>query len=153
MHPPRRHPPNFDLAEIKLHESLGTVLVVWAQAFKLQQVVVNLLQNSLDALREKEKPRSVWLTSSMSAAGEVVLTIRDNAGGIPQDVQARVFDAFFSTKSEGLGLGLSICKRIVEEFGGSLEFEVEAGVGTVFALRLATERPLITRESPNSPPG
>ena len=108
---------------------------------QLVQVLVNLISNALEAMRSKAfgpgvQPR---LEIRGGAQGDRVwLSVADNGVGIPEEIRARVFDPFFTTKDvgEGMGLGLSICYRLVEEMGGKLSFESEAGVSTRFKVEL-----------------
>jgi CheY-like chemotaxis protein len=73
----------------------------------------------------------------------VRLAVSDTGPGIPADIRARVFEAFFTTKpvGEGTGLGLSLCRSIVEEHGGTIEVQSEEGVGTTFVISLPVTRP------------
>lgn len=120
----------------------GTELDVRAEAgltaigegARLEQVLVNLLQNALDAVA-KRPGRRVELQVT-GADGQVALAVRDNGPGIPESVRAQIFDAFFTTKPDGLGLGLAIARGIVEECGGTLGVEAAEGGGTVFRIVL-----------------
>src|SRR4029077_3604313 len=106
------------------------------------QVLINLLQNSLDALKgktfESEKP-TIWIEGSV-ANGKSILTIRDNGEGIDPAVLDKIFDPFFTTKDvgEGMGLGLSICYRIVQEYGGRIHVKSERGQFCEFVLEFPT---------------
>jgi two-component system C4-dicarboxylate transport sensor histidine kinase DctB len=107
---------------------------VWAEQVRLEQVLVNVLQNGVDALRGVAAPE---IEVSVEAAGErVAIVISDNGPGIRAEDVARVFSAFFTTKSDGLGLGLSISQGIAEDFGGSLAYRGHPGGGAVFAMEL-----------------
>ena len=64
------------------------------------------------------------------------ISFQDTGKGIPEDLQPRIFEPFFSTKEEGIGLGLSIAQRIVEEHGGEIRLESRPGKGTVFYLTI-----------------
>jgi C4-dicarboxylate-specific signal transduction histidine kinase len=88
---------------------------------QLQQVLLNLILNSIEAMSGVDSPvRELVIRSQESKPGEVRVTVRDSGAGLdPNDVD-RIFDSFFSTKSEGLGLGLSISRTIVESLGGRL---------------------------------
>lgn len=113
----------------------GRVAPVLAVAVRLEQVVLNLLLNALDAVAGRE---GAGVTISRVREGtDVVIRIEDSGEGIPADVLPRVTEPFFSTKisGEGLGLGLSISAAIVQEFGGTMEFASTLGVGTVATLR------------------
>jgi C4-dicarboxylate-specific signal transduction histidine kinase len=97
---------------------LPAVLGDWVQ---LQQVILNLILNGKDAMSGVEwQPRELLITTLGSMPGEVLVAVRDSGTGIdPQDCE-RIFDQFFTTKSEGLGLGLSISRTIIESHGGRL---------------------------------
>jgi len=103
---------------------------------RLEQVVVNLLQNALDAVQGRTDPR-VGVQVVEEAPDRVVVAVRDSGPGIPEAVRAQVFDAFFTTKSDGLGLGLAIARGIVEDCGGSLTVQDDPAGGTVFRMALA----------------
>lgn len=108
-------------------------LAVLGDGPRLEQVVVNLLQNALDAVTGRPAP---WIALRIEATGErVAVEVADNGPGIPEAVRAQVFDPFFTTKSEGLGLGLAICRGIVEECGGTLGLRSGAD-GTTFRMEL-----------------
>ena len=107
---------------------------VWAEQVRLEQVLTNLLQNGLDALKGVADP--VIGISVEAADDQVVIAVSDNGPGIPAEDAPRVFSAFFTTKSDGLGLGLSISQGIVEDFGGLLRQRERPGGGAVFAMEL-----------------
>ncbi|KQT49181.1 ATPase [Methylobacterium sp. Leaf456] len=108
-------------------------LAVLGDGPRLEQVVVNLVQNALDAVTGRPDP---WVRLDVEAEGErVVLSVADNGLGIPEAARAQVFDAFFTTKADGLGLGLAISRGIVEECGGTLSVVSGEG-GTVFRMDL-----------------
>ncbi|WP_082504311.1 ATP-binding protein [Methylobacterium sp. Leaf111] len=102
---------------------------------RLEQVVVNLLQNALDAVQGRTDPR-VGVQVAEEAPDRVVVAVRDNGPGIPEAVRAQIFDAFFTTKSDGLGLGLAIARGIVEDCGGSLTVQGDPAGGTIFRMAL-----------------
>jgi two-component system C4-dicarboxylate transport sensor histidine kinase DctB len=96
-------------------------------------VVVNLLQNAIDAVAGRPAPRvAVRVTR---AGPKAVLEVSDNGPGIPEEVRGQVFDAFFTTKADGLGLGLAISRGIVEECGGTLAAG-NGETGAVFRIEL-----------------
>ncbi len=100
------------------------------------QVVLNILNNSRDALVERGVP-DPWIRIELSGKGErSVITIMDNAGGIPADIMPRVFDPYFTTKKNGTGIGLHMSRTIIERnMSGSLTVRNEAE-GAVFCLEL-----------------
>jgi signal transduction histidine kinase len=99
---------------------------------QIRQALLNLLRNAREAM-----PGGGRIDVGVAAEGmSVVVSIRDRGGGIPEEIRARVFDPFFSTKGEGTGLGLAITRQIVEAHGGSVTCEPRDGGGTVFKLAL-----------------
>ena len=113
---------------------------VCANRVQLQQVISNLMTNAVDAMRDVVgRPRQLLLRAELNQRDVVVLTVEDSGPGIaPGDVE-RIFDAFFSTKPTGLGLGLSICRSIVEAHGGRLWATPSLPHGTKFHVQLPTE--------------
>jgi two-component system C4-dicarboxylate transport sensor histidine kinase DctB len=107
---------------------------VLANKTRLEQVVVNLIQNAMDALSETRDG-----TISIDAGGnghKVWLSIADNGPGVPPERRAQLFAPFSSTKPLGLGLGLVICRDIIADLGGSLEFAPAPDGGAIFTARL-----------------
>jgi len=101
---------------------------------ELQQVLVNLLSNAIDAIGEHGR---IWLETDDVSTGSVSITVRDSGCGIdPQDLP-RVFDPFFTSgKARGTGLGLSVSYGIVRRFGGDIQVRSEPGAGSVFEVIL-----------------
>jgi C4-dicarboxylate-specific signal transduction histidine kinase len=108
---------------------------------QLTQVLVNLVQNALDAMEEKTYPegekRALHL-SATSVNGRVLLSVRDNGAGMPPETRERIFDPFFTTKEvgKGMGLGLAICHRIIADHQGRVNVTSTPGKGTEFILDL-----------------
>ncbi|MGU3539301.1 sensor histidine kinase [Methylobacterium sp. A54F] len=115
-------------------------LAVLGDGPRLEQVLVNLLQNALDAVAGRQDA-SIALTIQ-EAADRVVLTVTDNGPGIPEPERRQVFDAFVTTKPDGLGLGLAISRGIVEDCGGTLAVEEAVGGGAAFRIELFRARTL-----------
>ncbi len=110
-------------------EALGTQLV---DGVKMRRVVENLVRNAMDAM-----PRGGTVRVTARLQGEhIVVTVGDTGTGIPPEFLPRLFRAFESTKTQGMGLGLNFCKQTVEAHGGTIEVSSEAGVGTTFTIRL-----------------
>ncbi|HMG11874.1 MAG TPA: ATP-binding protein, partial [Gemmatimonadaceae bacterium] len=110
----------------------------------LQQLLLNLIMNALDAMRDTPvSRRQVMIETKASDAG-ISVSVRDHGTGVPESVRERIFDQFFTTKAEGLGMGLSIARSIVESFAGTLTAEnVESG-GTLFQFTLPIKAESLT---------
>jgi two-component system NtrC family sensor kinase len=102
---------------------------------EIQQVLLNLINNSLDAL--KEKGGTINISTALDG-DNVLIDVEDDGPGIPEANLSRIFDPFFTTKApgRGTGLGLSICYGIVKKMGGEITAESAVGVGTVFHIRI-----------------
>lgn len=128
-----------EVGQIQVYQTLAENQTVWANKNKLIQVAVNLLQNSIDALKgkqfgESEKP-SIWIEGRVDQ-GKSTVVFRDNGTGIEAGHLDKVFDPFFTTKDvgAGMGLGLSICYRIVRSYEGRITVRSEHGKFCEFTL-------------------
>jgi len=147
-------------AEIDIHEAIQEVLELLKTEFardgvvltadlrpgsarvmgdkvQLQQVLQNLLRNGLDAMaRTSHRGRAIEVAVARTHSGEVQVSVQDNGCGIdPSDMQ-KLFDPLYTTKAEGMGMGLSICRSIIESHGGRLWPEPGFPYGTVFRFTL-----------------
>jgi PAS domain S-box-containing protein len=103
---------------------------------QLQQVVLNLILNAVEAMGSVEaKPRDLLISTEQDRTGALV-AVRDSGPGIDPSHLERVFDAFYTTKSGGMGMGLSICRSIIEAHGGRLWAEANEPRGTIFQFTL-----------------
>lgn len=119
-----------------LREETGDVdLTLPVDVFRLEQVFRNLFENSLAACPDPVEI-SVTCSRPSGSADCILLTLRDNGPGLTPEQQRKVFDAFFTTRSDGTGLGMTIVKRIVEAHGGTISAGDEAGQGAEFHLSL-----------------
>ncbi len=100
---------------------------------RVKQLVINLIRNGLEACRDTDGKISVSLITSDNSA---ILSIKDNGSGIPDEIQEKVFNPYFSTKETGTGLGLAIVHQIVEEFGGQIDLKSSPKDGTEFIIKL-----------------
>jgi PAS domain S-box-containing protein len=109
---------------------------VQAARVELQQVLVNLLINALHAMKEAPLESRFIEIETRAEPGAVVVSIRDRGHGIPPERLAHVFDPFFSTKSDGMGMGLSICRRIIENHAGRIAAQNHDDGGASFSFAL-----------------
>lgn len=107
---------------------------VRGDAVLIEQVLVNLIRNALEASGGKGKARV--RVRLQAHEGLVEVAVRDNGPGLPEAVREKLFQPFFTTKADGVGLGLAICRRIVESHGGRLQAHNDAAGGAVFAFTL-----------------
>ena len=99
----------------------------------LYQALLNLIKNAVDALEARENEAEISLQSQIEN-GQVVISIADNGPGIPPDQMNKIFEKFFTTKSQGTGLGLSVVQEIVNSHRGTISVESDPQSGTVFRL-------------------
>jgi signal transduction histidine kinase len=119
-------------AGVTLAVDAGGVTSIVADRDHLQQVLLNLVLNAIQATGSGGR---VTIGAERARDG-IVLTVADTGPGIPPEVLPRVFDPYFTTKRGGLGLGLTIARRIVEAHGGAIDVESQVGPGTRFRVRL-----------------
>jgi two-component system sensor kinase FixL len=117
---------------LRFARDLGLVIV---DKIQVQQVALNLIRNALDAMEGGERRD---LTISVAAGEErmVVISVTDSGPGIAPEVQDRLFQPFVSTKSNGMGVGLSICRTIIEAHGGRIWGQDNPQGGATFAFTL-----------------
>jgi signal transduction histidine kinase len=102
---------------------------------QLQQVLFNLITNAIDAM-ESVADRTLLIKSEREDSGQARITVEDSGTGIePQHIE-KIFGSFFTTKSEGMGMGLSICRSIIESHGGRLWASAGRSPGAVFQFTL-----------------
>jgi two-component system, NtrC family, sensor kinase len=135
------------------HKMDGRILVekhcvperaLYCSAGRLQQVLMNLIANGVDAIAGEGK---IIITTS-ETAGVFVISVRDTGAGIAETIRSKIFDPFFTTKpiGQGTGLGLAISYGIVQDHGGSIEVQSEEGVGTEFIVKIPLDLELQRRK-------
>ncbi|MFK7872550.1 MAG: ATP-binding protein [Oligoflexales bacterium] len=120
------------------NNTLEKSICFWARSDKIEQVIINLISNAADALKDSEIHEKKITLDAKTADDKVLIQVIDNGPGIKQEHLEQIFQAFFTTKDkeQGTGLGLSICRGIIEEEQGSLDVESTVGEGTTFTLTL-----------------
>jgi len=110
--------------------------LVLADRVQIQQVLVNLIRNAIDVLSEGGPRRELGITTRTLGNNMVEVSVADTGSGIAPQVMTQLFQPFVTTKSKGMGLGLSICRTIVEAHGGKISANPRAGGGTIFRFTL-----------------
>jgi signal transduction histidine kinase len=133
------------VADVETREALGTGLVVeaadmteatvYADAYYLRQVFDNLVRNAREAMHGQDEPPRLSVSVGRQG-GNAEVRVTDNGPGIAPESLATIFQPFVSTKGKGMGLGLAICREIVEGHGGRMEVESTVGRGTTFTVLL-----------------
>jgi signal transduction histidine kinase len=123
---------NHGLLHTDIEKGLPAVLVDRVQ---IQQVLVNLMRNAIEAM-ETAPRKEMWLSVSSAPDGMVMFRLRDCGPGLSPKVRERLFQPFTSTKQNGMGVGLSICRRIIDNHGGKMWAETAPDSGAVFCFTL-----------------
>jgi two-component system sensor kinase FixL len=134
-------------AGVQLHyQPSRSAPIVLADHIQIEQVLVNIINNALEtfATHGTEKPE-ILIDATEQADGDVLIRLLDNGPGFPSSIIGRPFEAFVSTRANGLGLGLSICRRIVEGHGGTLTFANRPEGGAVISFTLPVYRDVDVR--------
>lgn len=111
-----------------------------ADQLQIQQVILNLLRNGVDAMKDSPpEDRQLRMEAYCSGSDEIRIDIIDRGQGVPEDIKDNLFDPFFSTKSDGMGMGLAICQTIAKAHSGRLAFLKNPEIGTTFSISLPTK--------------
>lgn len=132
------------LVELQARQSYVTLQVefpaalppVLADRVLLEQVLLNLTRNAIEAMQDIAPERRLLRITAQETEAQVAVSVIDNGHGIAPEVAERLFSPFFSTKAEGMGMGLSICRTAIEFHGGTLSHTDNPGGGTVFTFAL-----------------
>jgi len=117
---------------ITIEDTTADAPEILADEPKIKRVLTNLIQNAIDAMPEGGK----LSISSMNTQQEVSISVCDTGFGIPEDMVEKIWTPLYTTKAKGIGLGLPICRRIMEAHSGSISVESTFGKGTTFTLKL-----------------
>jgi C4-dicarboxylate-specific signal transduction histidine kinase len=121
-------------ADVQLADDMPAVL---GDRVQLQQVILNLVMNGVEAMSAvSDRPRTLVVASRVLETGDVSLTVRDCGIGFDPASAEKVFEPFFTTKVDGMGMGLSVCRSIVQSHGGQLWASMNEGAGATFHVAL-----------------
>ena len=121
-------------ARTELHPNLTSVL---GDRIQLQQVILNLMMNGIEAMTTVAgRPHLLLIKSQMHESGNVLVSVHDTGAGLDAKNSSHIFDAFFTTKPTGMGMGLPICRSIIEAHGGQLFLTPNEGEGATFQFTL-----------------
>ena len=126
--------PTFEQKNIELEIILrDTDLSFEADPSLIEQVLINLMVNAIEAVKEQENPKII-LSADSNEKRKAIIRVADNGSGMPEEVIDKIFIPFFSTKKSGSGIGLSLCKQIMMLHKGNIQVQSVEGRGTVFSL-------------------
>ncbi|HLZ02777.1 MAG TPA: PAS domain S-box protein [Bradyrhizobium sp.] len=126
---------------VSLQTDLAEVPLIEGYRVQLQQVVLNLILNAVEAMScLDEPPRELRVSTTRNASGAILVAVRDSGPGLDPTIVNRLFDPFYTTKPEGIGMGLAICNSIIEAHGGRLWASANEPRGAVFQFTLPAER-------------
>jgi PAS domain S-box-containing protein len=116
---------------------LSRITPVLGDRIQLQQVILNLIMNGIEAMTSVTgRPRRLLIQSKMHESGNVLIAVQDSGAGLDAANASHIFDAFFTTKPSGMGMGLPICRSIVEAHGGQLSLASNESEGATFQFTL-----------------
>ena len=128
---------------IKLSFELGNNLpLLYVDQIQIEQVIINLLRNSVDALKDlpAEQQRQLSIHSRLTIDNSIQVRVKDNGPGIDKDQQQKILTPFYTTKADGMGMGLSISRSLIEAHDGTLHFNSQPGKGTTFYFIIPIRR-------------
>ncbi len=129
--------------DIRLVKDLDSSLPeCYAEPHLIEQVVLNLVTNAAEAMKELEGEKTIELSTGLDRKKEnILISVRDTGPGIPHAHQSKIFDPFYTTKTNSSGIGLSICHRIILDHGGTLKFNASGTGGAQFFIELPLKSP------------
>jgi len=113
---------------------------IMADRVQLQQVLMNLMLNSIEAMKGMNTPGRLTIKSQQDDSGQLLISVMDTGVGVPAEKMDQIFNPFFTSKSEGTGMGLPISRSIIESHGGRLWADSNPESGSIFHFTLPTER-------------
>ena len=123
--------------ETQLSDDVHYVPLIFADRIQLQQVILNLIMNAIEAMSEvSDGPRELLISTATEASGGIAVAVRDSGPGLAAENLDRLFTPFYTTKPQGMGMGLAICRSIIEAHGGRLWASVNDDRGATFQFTL-----------------
>ena len=113
--------------------------LVQGDRVQLQQVILNLIVNAIEAMSGVSEARELWISTEINASTGALVSVRDSGPGLDPASLEHLFDAFYTTKSSGMGMGLSICRSIIEAHGGRIWAEANVPQGAAFQFTLPSQ--------------
>ena len=127
--------------ETQLSDNAHYVPFVFADRIQLQQVILNLIMNAVEAMSEiTDGSRELVIRTDPNESGGIVVTVQDSGPGVKLEDLHRRFTSFYTTKPQGMGMGLAICRSIIEAHGGRLWATANLDRGATFQFTLPTGR-------------
>ena len=118
-------------------ELFESLLPVHGDRVQIQQVIMNLVRNAIDAMKEiEDRPRQMLIKTEIDIDNTIRLTVQDGGIGFAPDIADRLFESFYSTKKDGMGIGLAISRSIIEAHHGRIWATQNQGPGSTFAFSL-----------------
>jgi signal transduction histidine kinase len=125
------------------------LMSVVADPVLIEQVLMNLIKNGLEAMGHLQPEQKLIEIQVGQSTQFALIEVRDHGVGVPEEIRQRLFESFFTTKSDGMGMGLNICRTIIEYHQGQLWVEPAQGQGSVFKFTLPlAEEPLLAHVNP-----
>ena len=122
--------------QIQLEPAGAPLPQVHVDPIQIEQIVLNLVRNGIEAIQQAESARRVLTVLTRRCGDEVVISVQDSGPGVAAEAAARIFDAFFTTKPGGMGVGLALSRSIAEAHGGRLWLDEAHRPGALFHLAL-----------------
>jgi signal transduction histidine kinase len=122
-------------ADVNIHSNIDPAIKLVAYKDELKQVLLNLIMNSIDALRQKKHKRHIRISSKIETNSNIHITISNNGPAIPSETRKTIFEPFFTTKELGTGIGLFVCKKIIEKHQGTIDCDSNEEI-TTFSIEL-----------------
>ena len=125
---------------IKIETNLNDDLPpIYIDPQPVEQVILNLLNNAAEAMKDLDRTKRIRVTTTKEN-DNLMISVSDSGTGIPEEIRAKIFDPFFTTSTNGSGIGLSLCQRIIIDHGGKIKVFSSKGRGTDFIIKLPIEK-------------